>query len=135
MFMVYIIGFVFKAQINLMWFLKEFKVSKILCVIISNTICISSFDTKCVHHTMETPLSLKTNQIYLKRKKKIQDVMSICYQNINSTKIVVVIIILGGFNVLHLLLFFEEKNECFMKFQEFKSICRKSKYKKDQDYE
>jgi hypothetical protein len=84
---------------------------------------------------METPLSLKTNQIYLKRKKKIQDVMSICYQNINSTKIVVVIIILGGFNVLHLLLFFEEKNECFMKFQEFKSTCRKSKYKKDQDYE
>jgi hypothetical protein len=56
--------------------------------------------------------------------------MSICYQNINSTKILVVIIILGGFNVLHLLLFFEEKNECFMKFQEFKALVESLSIKK-----
>jgi hypothetical protein len=55
--MVYIIGLIFKIQINLMWFLEEFKVGEILCVNIFDTICISSFDTKCVHHTMETPLS------------------------------------------------------------------------------
>jgi hypothetical protein len=32
-FMVYIIGLIFKAQINLMQFLKEFKLSEILCVV------------------------------------------------------------------------------------------------------
>jgi len=32
----------------------EFKVSEILCVTTFNTISISSFDTKCVHRTMET---------------------------------------------------------------------------------
>jgi hypothetical protein len=59
MVMVYIIGLVFKAQINLMQFLKEFKVSEILCVITFNTICTFSFDTKCVDCIMEMPLSLK----------------------------------------------------------------------------
>jgi hypothetical protein len=49
--------FIFKVRINSMQFLKEFKVSEILCVSIFDTICISNFDTKCVHHTMETPLS------------------------------------------------------------------------------
>ncbi len=29
--------------------------SEILCVAILKTICISSFDTKCLHCTMETP--------------------------------------------------------------------------------
>jgi hypothetical protein len=29
--MVYIVGLIFKAQINLMWFLEEFKVNEILC--------------------------------------------------------------------------------------------------------
>jgi hypothetical protein len=53
--MVYIIGLIFKAQINLMWILEEFKVSEILCVAIFNTICTSSFDTNCLHRTMETP--------------------------------------------------------------------------------
>ncbi len=53
--MVYIISLVFKAQINLMRSLKEFKVSKISCVITYDIICTSSFDTKCVHHTIETP--------------------------------------------------------------------------------
>jgi hypothetical protein len=37
-----------------MWFLVEFKISEILRVTISNTICAFSFDTKCVHCTMET---------------------------------------------------------------------------------
>jgi hypothetical protein len=54
--MVYIIGLIFKAQINLMQFLKEFQMSENLhCVTTFDTICISSFDTTCVHHTMETP--------------------------------------------------------------------------------
>jgi hypothetical protein len=43
------IGFIFKAQINLMQFSKEFKVSEILCVV--------TFDTMCQHRTMETPKS------------------------------------------------------------------------------
>jgi hypothetical protein len=30
--MVYIVGLIFKAQINLMQFIEEFKVSEILCV-------------------------------------------------------------------------------------------------------
>jgi hypothetical protein len=51
------IGFIFKAQINLMQFSKEFKVSEILCVVTFDTICISSFDTMCQHRTMETPES------------------------------------------------------------------------------
>jgi hypothetical protein len=38
-----------------MRFLKKFKVSEILCVTSFDTICIFSFDTKRVHHTMETP--------------------------------------------------------------------------------
>jgi len=29
--------------------------SEILCVVIFSFICTSSFDTKCLHHTMETP--------------------------------------------------------------------------------
>jgi hypothetical protein len=52
--MVYIIGFISKAQINLMRFLEESKVTEILCVATFDTICTSSFDTKCLHHTMET---------------------------------------------------------------------------------
>jgi len=56
--MVYIIGLILKAQINLMQFLKEFKVSEILCVATFDTICTYSFDTKCLHHTMETPFKL-----------------------------------------------------------------------------
>jgi hypothetical protein len=54
-FMVYIICLTFKAQISHTWFLKEFKVGKILCVTTFDIICISNFDTKSVHHTMETP--------------------------------------------------------------------------------
>jgi hypothetical protein len=53
-FMVYIIGLIFEAQINLMWFLEEFKVSEILSVATFNTICTFNFDTKCLHRTMET---------------------------------------------------------------------------------
>jgi hypothetical protein len=56
--MVYIVGLIFKAQINLMKFLKEFKVSEILCVVTFDTICTYSFDTKCLHRTMETPFKL-----------------------------------------------------------------------------
>ncbi len=56
--------------------------------------------------------------------------MFICYQNINFKKIIVMIIIFGGLNVLHLLLFFEEKNECFMKFQEFKTLVESPSRKK-----
>jgi hypothetical protein len=52
--MVYIIGLIFKAQINLMRFLEEFKMSEILCVVTFNTICTFSFDTKCLQRTMET---------------------------------------------------------------------------------
>jgi hypothetical protein len=54
-FMVYIIGLIFKAQINWMWFLEEFKVSEILHVMTFDIICSFNFDTKCVHYTMETP--------------------------------------------------------------------------------
>jgi hypothetical protein len=54
--MVYIIGASFKAQINLMQFLEEFKVSEILRVVTFNIICTSNFDTKCLHHTMKTPI-------------------------------------------------------------------------------
>jgi hypothetical protein len=54
--MVYIIGLIFKAQINLIRFLKEFKMSEILHVPTFDIICTSSFDTKCLHHTVETPL-------------------------------------------------------------------------------
>jgi hypothetical protein len=63
----YIIGFIFKAQINLMRFKKKFKVSEILCVTSFDTICIFSFDTKRVHCTMETPS--KYNYKYLNLKK------------------------------------------------------------------
>jgi hypothetical protein len=56
--MIYIIGHILKAQIDLMQFLKEFKVSEILCVATFDTICTYSFDTKCLHHTMETPFKL-----------------------------------------------------------------------------
>jgi len=37
-----------------MGFLVEFKVNEILHVTTFDNICTSSFDTKCVHHTMET---------------------------------------------------------------------------------
>jgi hypothetical protein len=37
-----------------MRFLEKFKVSEILCVAIFDIICTSSFDTKCLNHTMET---------------------------------------------------------------------------------
>jgi hypothetical protein len=56
--MVYIVGLVFKAQINLMQFLNEFKVSEILCFATFDTICTCNFDTKCLHRTMETPFKL-----------------------------------------------------------------------------
>jgi hypothetical protein len=49
--------FNFKAQINLMQFLKEFKVSEILLFTTFDTICTSSFFTKCIHCTMKTPSS------------------------------------------------------------------------------
>jgi hypothetical protein len=55
--MVYIIFIIFKAQINLMQFLEEFKVSEILFFTSFDTICTSSFDSKYVHCTMETPSS------------------------------------------------------------------------------
>jgi hypothetical protein len=55
--MVYIIVLIFEVQINLMQFLEEFKVSEILLFTSFDTICTSSFDTKCVHYTMETPSS------------------------------------------------------------------------------
>ncbi len=41
-----------------MGFLVEFNVNEILRVITFDTICTSSFDTKCVHHTMETTQSM-----------------------------------------------------------------------------
>jgi hypothetical protein len=44
----------FKAQTNLILFIEEFKVSEILCVATFDTICTFSFDTKCLHCTMET---------------------------------------------------------------------------------
>ncbi len=53
--MVYITCFTFKAQMNHMSFLKEFRLTKILCVTIFDIICTSNFDAKCVHCTMETP--------------------------------------------------------------------------------
>ncbi len=37
-----------------MGFLVEFKVNEILCVTTFDTICTSSFNTKCVRQTMET---------------------------------------------------------------------------------
>jgi len=41
-----------------MGFLVELKVSEILRVTTFDTICTSSFDTKHVHHTMETTQSM-----------------------------------------------------------------------------
>jgi hypothetical protein len=74
--MVYIIDFIFKTQINLMQFPKEFKVSEILCVIIFDIICASIFDTKCVHHTMEMPygncIKLNNHQCNLSQLKAHQ---------------------------------------------------------------
>jgi hypothetical protein len=52
--MVYIIGLIFRSQINWMQFLEEFKASEFLCVTTFDTICNFKFDTKCLHHTMET---------------------------------------------------------------------------------
>jgi hypothetical protein len=43
--MEYIICPTFKAQINHMWFKKEFKVSEILCVTTFDIIYTSNFDT------------------------------------------------------------------------------------------
>jgi hypothetical protein len=62
--MIYPIFFVLKPQINYMWFSKEFKVSEFLHVMTFDTLGIFSFDTKFVHHTMETPKS------YTLQKKK-----------------------------------------------------------------
>jgi hypothetical protein len=45
--MFYIIVFIFKAQINLMQFLEELKVSEILLFTTFDIICTSSFDTMC----------------------------------------------------------------------------------------
>jgi hypothetical protein len=53
--MVYITCLTFKAQINQIWFLEEFKMNEILCVATFDTIYTSNFDTKCVHYNMETP--------------------------------------------------------------------------------
>jgi hypothetical protein len=49
-----------------MWFLEEFKVSEILCVTI---ICTFSFDTKCVHYTMETPINFMIGLCLLQKPK------------------------------------------------------------------
>jgi hypothetical protein len=57
-FMVYIICFIIMAKINYMWYLKEFKMSGILCVNTFNIMCTSNFNTKCVHHTMKISLCL-----------------------------------------------------------------------------
>ncbi len=46
---------IFKAQINLMEFQEKFKENEILFFTTFDTICTFSFDTKCVHCTMETP--------------------------------------------------------------------------------
>ncbi len=48
--------FVLKAQINYMWFKKEFKMNEFLNIVILDTQCTASFDTKCVHHTMGIPI-------------------------------------------------------------------------------
>jgi hypothetical protein len=48
--------FVLKTQINYMWFKKEFKMSEFLNIVIFDTQCTISFDTKCVHHTMGIPI-------------------------------------------------------------------------------
>ncbi len=49
-----LISLIIKAQINLMRFLEEFKVIEMLCAATFNAICTFSFDTKCLHRTMET---------------------------------------------------------------------------------
>jgi hypothetical protein len=60
-FMVYTIDFIFKAQFNFMWFIKKIKMSEILHVTTFDTICTSNFDTKCLHHTMETLFETSKN--------------------------------------------------------------------------
>jgi hypothetical protein len=55
--MVYMIVFNFRPQINLMQFLEELKVGEISFFTTFDTLSTSSFDTKCVHYTMETPNS------------------------------------------------------------------------------
>jgi hypothetical protein len=52
-FMVYIIFLIVKAQINYIWYLKEFKMSEILCVNTFDIIFTSNFNTKCAHYTIE----------------------------------------------------------------------------------
>ncbi len=51
--MVYIICLIIQAQNNYMLSLEEFKTNEILCVSIFYILCNSSFDSKCVHHTMK----------------------------------------------------------------------------------
>jgi hypothetical protein len=46
------ISLIFKTQINLMQFLKEFKVSEIISVVTFDIISTSTFETKCLHHTI-----------------------------------------------------------------------------------
>jgi hypothetical protein len=46
-------------------------VSEILCVNIFQTICIFSFDTKCVHCTMETPSKCSFKYLNLKQSYKL----------------------------------------------------------------
>jgi hypothetical protein len=63
--MIYTSCFVLKAQINYIRFLKELKVNSFLFlhVMTFGILCISNFDTKCVHYTMETlgwPIALTT---------------------------------------------------------------------------
>jgi hypothetical protein len=48
--------FCFKGPNQLYVILKKIKVSEFLLIMTFNILCTSSFDTKCVHRTMETPL-------------------------------------------------------------------------------
>ncbi len=45
--------------------------NEILCVTTFDTICTFSFDTKCVHHTMETPSKCSLKYLNLKHNCKL----------------------------------------------------------------
>ncbi len=47
--------FIFNAKVDYMWFSKKLKMSEILLVTAFDVICNSSFDSKCLHHSMHLP--------------------------------------------------------------------------------
>jgi hypothetical protein len=73
--------YIFEAQINYMWSLKEFKVSETLHITIFYTICSPNFPQNWQHHTMYLPKTsnLHQNHFYNWLKEKIKIVWNSKY--------------------------------------------------------